>query len=46
MLLNILCSDVLQPVVCARDLCVFAFQTLGVMGDAADEVATVAEVSL
>jgi len=35
-----------QPVVCSRDLCVFAFQTLGVMADAADEVATAAEVLL
>ena len=36
----------LQPVVCSRDLCVFAFQTLGVMADAADEVATGAEVCI
>ena len=42
--LNIVCSGVLQPVVCIRELCVFSFQTLGVMADAADEIATAAEV--
>jgi len=42
---NIVYACVLQPVVCNRELCVFAFQTLGVMADAADEVATGAEVS-
>ncbi|XP_041368398.1 protein mono-ADP-ribosyltransferase PARP6-like [Gigantopelta aegis] len=34
----------LKPTVCSRDLCVFAFQTLGVMVDAADDIATGAEV--
>jgi len=40
----ICCVDVLQPVVCSRELCVFAFSTLGVMADAADEIATATEV--
>lgn len=35
---------VLQPTVCERELCVFAFQTLGVMNEAADEIATGAQV--
>jgi len=30
--------------VCERELCVFAFQTLGVMNEAADEIATGAQV--
>ena len=34
----------LKPAVCSRELCVFAFQTLGVMSDAADDIATGAEV--
>lgn len=34
----------LKPTVCARELCVFAFQTLGVMADAAEDIATGAEV--
>ncbi|XP_048737676.2 protein mono-ADP-ribosyltransferase PARP6-like isoform X2 [Ostrea edulis] len=34
----------LKPSVCSRELCVFAFQTLGVMADAAESVATGAEV--
>ena len=34
----------LKPAVCARELCVFAFQTLGVMSDAAEDIATGAEV--
>ena len=34
-----------QPAVCARDLCVFSFQTLGVMSDAAEDIATQPEVS-
>ena len=34
----------LQPAVCARELCVFAFQTLGVMSEAAEDIATGAEV--
>lgn len=29
---------------CERELCVFAFQTLGVMNEAADEIATGAQV--
>ncbi|XP_045183345.2 protein mono-ADP-ribosyltransferase PARP6-like [Mercenaria mercenaria] len=34
----------LKPAVCSRELCVFAFQTLGVMADAAEDIATGAEV--
>ncbi|KAK3597912.1 hypothetical protein CHS0354_042250 [Potamilus streckersoni] len=34
----------LKPAVCSRELCVFAFQTLGVMSEAADDIATGAEV--
>ncbi|XP_045184109.2 protein mono-ADP-ribosyltransferase PARP6-like [Mercenaria mercenaria] len=34
----------LKPTVCSRELCVFAFQTLGVMADAAEDIATGAEV--
>jgi len=34
----------LKPAVCIRPLCVFAFQSLGVMADAADDLATGAEV--
>ncbi|XP_061172332.1 protein mono-ADP-ribosyltransferase PARP6-like [Saccostrea echinata] len=34
----------LKPSVCSRELCVFAFQTLGVMADAAESVATGAQV--
>jgi hypothetical protein len=34
----------LQPAVCSRDLCLFAFQTLGVMSNAAADIATGAEV--
>ena len=30
---------------CTRELCVFAFQTLGVMADAAEAIATDADVS-
>jgi poly [ADP-ribose] polymerase 6/8 len=37
-------SSMLKPTVCSRDLCVFAFQTLGVMSNAADDIATAAEV--
>ncbi len=33
-----------QPCVCTRELCVFAFQTLGVMADAAEAIATDADV--
>ncbi len=43
-LLMILFICVLQPTVCERELCVFAFQTLGVMNEAADEIATGAQV--
>ena len=35
----------LQPAVCGRDLCVFSFQTLGVMADSAEDIATGPEVS-
>ena len=34
----------MQTAVCARELCVFGFQTLGVMSDAAEDIATGAEV--
>ncbi|KAK7473573.1 hypothetical protein BaRGS_00035176, partial [Batillaria attramentaria] len=34
----------LMPAVCSRELCVFAYQTLGVMVDAAADIATGAEV--
>jgi len=34
----------LRPAVCARELCCFAFQSPGVMSDAADGIATQAEV--
>ena len=34
-----------QPCVCTRELCVFAFQSLGVMADAAEAIATDADVS-
>lgn len=34
----------LKPAVCNRELCVFAFQTLGVMADAAEDIAMGAEV--
>lgn len=37
--------SVFQPTVCERELCVFAFQTLGVMNEAADEIATGAQVN-
>ena len=37
-------SCMLKPAVCARELCVFAFSNLNVMGDAADSVSTAAEV--
>ena len=33
-----------QPAVCSGELCVFSFQTLGVMSEAADDIATAAEV--
>ncbi|XP_008587318.1 PREDICTED: poly [ADP-ribose] polymerase 8 [Galeopterus variegatus] len=36
--------EFLNPTVCERELCVFAFQTLGVMNEAADEIATGAQV--
>ncbi|ESO90051.1 hypothetical protein LOTGIDRAFT_123828, partial [Lottia gigantea] len=34
----------LKPAVCSRELCVFSYQTLHVMGDAAADIATGAEV--
>ena len=34
-----------QPSVCGRELCVFAYQQLGVMADAAEEVSTQSEVT-
>ncbi|XP_040399197.1 protein mono-ADP-ribosyltransferase PARP8-like isoform X1 [Cygnus olor] len=36
-------GPMLRPTVCERELCVFAFQTLGVMNEAADEIATGAQ---
>ncbi|KAM6037357.1 protein mono-ADP-ribosyltransferase PARP8-like isoform 1-T1 [Chlamydotis macqueenii] len=36
-------GPLLRPTVCERELCVFAFQTLGVMNEAADEIATGAQ---
>ena len=41
---TILLFSLSQPCVCTRELCVFAFQTLGVMGDAAESVAADANV--
>lgn len=43
---GILLCTFLQPTVCERELCVFAFQTLGVMNEAADEIATGAQVCI
>ncbi|KAJ8396601.1 hypothetical protein AAFF_G00016670 [Aldrovandia affinis] len=37
-------GPMLRPTVCERELCVFAFQTLGVMNEAAVEIATGAQV--
>eukprot|EP01119_Soliformovum_irregulare_P013152 TRINITY_DN3472_c0_g1_i1.p1 TRINITY_DN3472_c0_g1~~TRINITY_DN3472_c0_g1_i1.p1 ORF type:complete len:429 (-),score=113.19 TRINITY_DN3472_c0_g1_i1:152-1438(-) len=37
-------GNMLKPAVCARELCCFAFQQLGVGSDAADDIATAAEV--
>ena len=37
-------SLLFQPAVCARELCTFSFLSLGVMSDAADDIATEAEV--
>uniref|UniRef100_A0A672RP82 Poly [ADP-ribose] polymerase n=1 Tax=Sinocyclocheilus grahami TaxID=75366 RepID=A0A672RP82_SINGR len=37
-------GSMLKPAVCTRELCVFSFNTLGVMSGAAEEVATGAEV--
>uniref|UniRef100_A0A671NUJ7 Poly [ADP-ribose] polymerase 6-like n=1 Tax=Sinocyclocheilus anshuiensis TaxID=1608454 RepID=A0A671NUJ7_9TELE len=37
-------GSMLKPAVCTRELCVFAFNTLGVMSGAAEDVATGAEV--
>ena len=35
-----------QPCVCTRMLCVFSFQTLGVMADAAEAIATDSDVRM
>lgn len=43
---HVLLCMFLQPTVCERELCVFAFQTLGVMNEAADEIATGAQVRI
>ncbi|XP_043933620.1 protein mono-ADP-ribosyltransferase PARP8 [Protopterus annectens] len=37
-------GPMLRPAVCERELCVFAFQTLGVMNEAANGIATGAQV--
>ncbi|KAI2648310.1 Protein mono-ADP-ribosyltransferase PARP6 [Labeo rohita] len=37
-------GSMLKPAVCTRELCVFSFNTLGVMSEAAEDVATGAEV--
>jgi poly [ADP-ribose] polymerase 6/8 len=37
---HVLESGLIKPCVCTRELCVFAFQTLGVMADAAEAIAT------
>uniref|UniRef100_A0A671R8Q8 Poly (ADP-ribose) polymerase family, member 6b n=1 Tax=Sinocyclocheilus anshuiensis TaxID=1608454 RepID=A0A671R8Q8_9TELE len=37
-------GSMLKPAVCTRELCVFSFNTLGVMSGAAEDVATGAEV--
>ena len=37
-------ATMLKPTVCGRELCVFAFQTLGVMSEAAEDIATGPEV--
>eukprot|EP01119_Soliformovum_irregulare_P015436 TRINITY_DN4344_c0_g1_i1.p1 TRINITY_DN4344_c0_g1~~TRINITY_DN4344_c0_g1_i1.p1 ORF type:complete len:706 (+),score=178.61 TRINITY_DN4344_c0_g1_i1:223-2118(+) len=42
--LHLFSSGLLKPTVCSRELCCFAFQQLGVMADAAEDVATGAEV--
>ena len=39
-----LCLSTFQPAVCSGELCVFSFQTLGVMSEAAEDIATAAEV--
>lgn len=48
MLLYIIMSSSVhaQPCVCSRTLCVFSFQTLGVMADAAEAIATDSDVCL
>jgi hypothetical protein len=43
---HVLETGLIKPCVCTRELCVFAFQTLGVMADTAESVATDADVSL
>lgn len=42
--IHVIESGLIKPCVCTRELCVFAFQTLGVMTDAADAIATDANV--
>ncbi|CAI8052909.1 Protein mono-ADP-ribosyltransferase PARP6 [Geodia barretti] len=37
---HVLESGLIKPCVCTRDLCVFAFQTLGVMADGAEAIAS------
>ena len=37
-------AAMLKPTICARGLCVFSFQTLGVMSEAAEDIATGPEV--
>ena len=37
-------ATMLKPAVCGRDLCVFAFQALGVMAEAANEISMGPEV--
>jgi poly [ADP-ribose] polymerase 6/8 len=41
---HVLETGLIKPCVCTRELCVFAFQTLGVMADTAESVATDADV--
>ena len=38
--------SITQPCVCTRTLCVFSFQTLGVMADAAEAIATDSDVCI
>ncbi|XP_064390891.1 protein mono-ADP-ribosyltransferase PARP8-like [Halichondria panicea] len=41
---HIIETGLIKPCVCTRELCVFAFQTLGVMADAAEAIATDGDV--